>query len=163
MAKENKFRLRDLFNLFDIVVLAIAVLLAVILILFSRGAGKEQITVRYTVEFINMQNDTASLVQPGDSLVDRVKKFELGKVVSVEVGPTVRQIQDFSLGGMKEVESSMFQTATVVIEAPATETEKDILVSGGYLIKIGTTVAAKGPGYFCNGTVLKIEKGGEGK
>lgn len=163
MAKENKLRLKDLFNLFDIVVLLVAVLLAAILILFSRGAGKEQTTVRYTVEFINMQNGSEALIEVGDTLVDRVKKFDLGKVVSVEVGPTVRLAQDFTEGGMKEVASPMLRTATVVIEAPATETEQDILVSGGFLIKIGTTVVAKGPGYFCNGTVLAIEKGGEGK
>ena len=158
MAKESKFRLKDLFNLFDIVVLAIAVLLGVVLVLFSRGAGKEATTVIYTVEFTNMQNGSASLIQPGDSLVDRVKKFDLGKVVSVEVSDTVRQVQDFENGGMKEATSETRQTATVVIEASASETEQDILVSGGYLLKIGTQVSAKGPGYFCSGVVLAIER-----
>lgn len=163
MAKESKFKFRDLFNLFDIVVLIIALLLAVILVVFSRGAGKEQTTVIYTVEFTNMQNGTAGLIQPGDSLVDRVKKFDLGKVLSVEVGPTYTQIPNQIDGGSKEVPSERLQTATVVIEAPATETEQDFLVSGGFLIKIGTSVSAKGPGYSCYGTVLAIEKGGEGK
>lgn len=163
MAKESKFRLKDLFNLFDIVVLAIAVLLGVVLVLFSRGAGKEATTVIYTVEFTNMQNGSASLIQPGDSLVDRVKKFDLGKVISVEVGPTYTQIEDLLEGGSHEAVSQTLQTATVVLEAPATETEQDFLVSGGFLIKIGTSVSAKGPGYSCYGTVLTIEKGGEGK
>lgn len=163
MAKENKFRVKDLFNLFDVVVLAIAVILAVILVVFSRGVGKESTTVIYTVEFTNMQNDSASLIQPGDSLVDRVKKFDLGKVLSVEVGPTYTQRNDQMEGGSREVPSQILQTATVVIEAPAIETEQDFLVSGGFLIKIGTSVSAKGPGYSCYGTVLKIEKGGEGK
>lgn len=163
MAKANKFKVRDLFNLFDIVVLVVAVLLAAILVLFSRGAGKEQTTVIYTVEFTNMQNGSASLIQPGDSLVDRVKKFDLGKVLSVEVGPTYTQRNDQLEGGARDVASQTLQTATVVIEAPATETEQDLLVSGGFLIKIGTAVSAKGPGYSCYGTVLKIEKGGEGK
>lgn len=163
MAKESKFKLRDLFNLFDVAVLAVAVLLGVVLILISRGAGKEQTTVLYTVEFTNMQNGSASLIRPGDSLVDRVKKFDLGKVISVEVGSTIRQVQDFQQGGVLEAESSIQQTATVVLEAPATETEQDFLVSGGFLIKIGTVVAAKGPGYSAYGTVLKIERGGEGK
>ena len=163
MAKETKFRLKDLFNLFDIVVLAVAVLLAAVLIFISRGTGKEATTVVYTVEFTNMQNESASLIQPGDSLVDRVKKFDLGKVLSVEVGPTYTQRNDQMEGGTREVPSQTLQTATVVIEAPATETEQDFLVSGGFLIKIGTSVSAKGPGYSCYGTVLKIEKGGEGK
>lgn len=163
MAKESKFRVKDLFNLFDIVVLAIAVILAVILVVFSRGAGKEATTVIYTVEFTNMQNNSASLIKPGDSLVDRVKKFDLGKVLSVEVGPTYTQHNNQLEGGSYDVASQTLQTATVVIEAPATETEQDFLVSGGFLIKIGTAVSAKGPGYSCYGTVLKIEKGGEEK
>lgn len=163
MAKESKFKLRDLFNLFDVAVLAVAVLLGVVLILISRGAGKEQTTVLYTVEFTNMQNGSASLIQPGDSLVDRVKKFDLGKVLTVEVGPTYTQIENRLEGGSHEIASQTLQTATVVIEAPATETEQDFLVSGGFLIKIGTSVSAKGPGYSAYGTVLKIERGGEGK
>ena len=119
--------------------------------------------MRYTVEFTNMQNGSASLIQPGDSLVDRVKKFDLGTVVSVEVGPTYTLTTNTLEGGSHEVSSQLLQTATVVIEAPCTETEQDFLVSGGFLIKIGTSVSAKGPGYSAYGTVLKIEKGGEGK
>ncbi|MDE6107493.1 MAG: hypothetical protein K2F83_02315, partial [Oscillospiraceae bacterium] len=109
MAKETKFRLGDLFNLFDIVVLAVAVLLAAVLIFISRGAGKEATTVVYTVEFTNMQNESASLIQPGDSLVDRVKKFDLGKVLSVEVGPTYTQRNDHVEGGTREVPSQILQ------------------------------------------------------
>ena len=163
MAKENKFKLRDLFNLFDVVVLAVAILLAVVLVLISRGTGKESTTVLYTVEFTNMQNGSAALIQPGDSLVDRVKKFDLGKVVSVEVGPTYTHLTNTLEGGSQDVASALLQTAIVVIEAPCTETEQDFLVSGGFLIKIGTGVSAKGPGYSAYGNVLKIEKGGEGK
>lgn len=163
MAKENKLRLKDLFNLFDIVVLAIAVLMGIILVLFSKGANVTDTTVRYTVEFTNMQNGTASLIQPGDSLVDRVKKLDLGKVVSVEVSNTIRQVQDFEQGGIREAISTTQETAIVVIEAPATETEQDFLVSGGFTLKIGVGVSAKGPGYAGYGTVLAIERGGEGK
>lgn len=165
MAKENKFRVRDLFNLFDIVVLIVAVLMGIVLVLFSRGTKSADVTVRYTVEFTDMQNGTASLVQVGDSLVDRVKQLELGKVISVEVDSTIHQVQDFEQGGIRETHSATRQTALVVIEAPAAETEQEILVSGGYRLKIGTSVSAKGPGYAAYGTVLAIEivKGGEGK
>lgn len=158
MANEKKKSWKDLFNLFDVVVILIIVALGAVLILFSGKGNKTSATVRYTVEFTNMQNNTASLVQVGDSLVDRVKKFDLGKVVSVEVSDTVRQLQDFEEGGTREATASTLQTATVVIEAPAVETEQDILVSGGYIIKIGTQVSAKGPGYFCSGVVLAIER-----
>ena len=159
MANEKKKSWRDLFNLFDVVVILVIIALGAVLVLFSgRGNKGESSTVRYTVEFTNMQNTTASLIQEGDSLVDRVKKFDLGKVVSVEVGATVRQLQDFEEGGTREAVASTLQTATVVIEASATETEQDILVSGGYIIKIGTQVSAKGPGYFCSGVVLAIER-----
>lgn len=165
MAKENKFRLRDLFNLFDIVVLLIAVLMGVILVLFSRGTKSADITVRYTVEFTEMQNGTANLIKVGDKLVDRVKQLDLGEVISVEVEDTVHQVQDFEQGGIRETRSATRQTAIAVIEAPAAETERDFLVSGGFLIKIGIGVSAKGPGYAAYGNILAIEvvEGGEGK
>lgn len=121
MANEKKKSWRDVFNLFDVVVILVIIALGAVLVLFSgRGNKGDSSTVRYTVEFTNMQNNTASLVQVGDSLVDRVKKFDLGKVVSVEVGATVRQLQDFEEGGTREAVASTLQTATVVIEASAT-------------------------------------------
>lgn len=157
MANERKFRFKDLFNLFDVVVLLVAVALGAILLLASRGSDKSETTVRYTVEFTNMQNNTAELLQVGDELEDRVKKYDLGTIISVEVGPTVNYLADQVNGGSHDQLSKTLQTATVVIEAPASETEQEILVSGGYEIKIGTGVSAKGPGYSCYGTVLAIE------
>lgn len=163
MAKERKFKFKDLFNLFDIVVLALALVLGAAVLLISKGAGQKEITVRYLVEFTNMQNNTAELIQVGDELEDRVKKYDLGKVISVEVGPTVNYLADQVNGGSHDQLSQTLQTATVVLEATATDDPQSILVSGGYLIKIGTGVSAKGPGYSCYGTVLAIEIVEEGE
>lgn len=163
MAKERKFKFKDLFNLFDIVVLVLALVLGAAVLLISKGAGQKEITVRYLVEFTNMQNNTAELIQVGDELEDRVKKYDLGKVISVEVGPTVNYLADQVNGGSHDQLSQTLQTATVMLEATATDDPQSILVSGGYLIKIGTSVSAKGPGYSCYGTVLAIEIVEEGE
>lgn len=157
MAKKRTFNWRNLFNLFDVIVLLVAVVLGITLLLFTNGNNQSTATVRYTVEFTNMQNGTASLIQEGDELEDRIRKYDLGKVLSVEVSPTIIYVADTVNGGYYEVASTTFETAMVVLEAPVTETEQDILVSGGYNIKIGTSVSAKGPGYSCYGTVLAIE------
>lgn len=163
MEKKHSFKWWNLFNLFDVVVLLIAVALGAILLFLTNGSSQSNTTVRYTVEFTNMQNGTAALIQEGDELEDRVKKYDLGKVLSVEVAPTSTYVTDAISGRSYEASSITLETALVVLEAPATETEQDILVSGGYKIKIGTLVSAKGPGYSCYGTVLAIDlvEGGE--
>ncbi|MCD7902587.1 MAG: DUF4330 domain-containing protein [Oscillospiraceae bacterium] len=164
MENANKPR-RSIFNLFDIVVIAIIVVLALALCL-SRSSGGSASgdtasgsrTVRYMVEFTGIQNGAAALMQPGDELVDKIKKYDIGTVVSVEIDNTRKLTQDYTNGGMVDSALETQQTATAVIEAECTETDADILVSGGYAIKVGTSVSAKGPGYQYSGTIIGIER-----
>lgn len=157
----------SIFNVFDIVVILIAVALAAVLF-FTRSSGSSTSddaadtksgTVTYTVELTGMVNGSAELVSVGDELVDKVKKYDVGTVKAVEVSNTVRQVQDLVNGGTVESEMSTQQTATVTVEAPCTETEADILVAGGYPIKVGLQVSLKGPGYYGTGYIVGVERG----
>lgn len=157
----------SLFNVFDIVVILIALVLFAVLF-FARSSGGDTSddtasvksgTVTYTIELTGMVNGSAELVSVGDELVDKVKKYDVGTVTAVEVSNTVRQVQDLINGGTVESEMSTQQTATITVEAPCTETETDILVAGGYVIKVGLSVSVKGPGYYGTGYIVGVERG----
>ena len=160
--EENKKR-RSILNLFDIVVILVALALAAVLLIPRQSASDspdaESGTVRYTIELTGMQNGSAELIQEGDSLVDRIKRYSIGTVQSVEVTNTLRQVEDYENGVVRYVESSTLQTAILVIEAPCTQTDTQITVSGGYAIRVGLPVSVLGPGYYGTGYILAVERG----
>ena len=159
MEKRGK---RGIFNLFDIIVIVIVLALAAVL-LFVRAerSGEEASsgTVVYTMEFEGMRNGAADLISEGDQLVDKVKKYNIGTVLSVDIEPTVRQVNDYVNGGLVESVVDDQQTATIVVEAECTETSSQITVDGGYIIRAGLTVSVRGPGYWGTGRIISVDRG----
>ena len=162
---ENKKRgLFRFINLFDIVVLALAGVLLAVLLLVGRGTGavdaspSATFTCRYTIELTHMENGTAELVAPGDTLMDKVKKYNMGTVISVEVGPTLEQVTDAETGRKVIAQVPDAATATIVLEAAATESETQILVDGGFLVRRGLSVSVNGPGFWGSGYIIGVER-----
>ena len=160
--EDNKKR-RSLLNLFDIVVILIGLVLAAVL-LIPRQSGPENVapergTVRYTIELTGMLNGSAEQIEPGDALVDRVKKYEIGTVQSVEVYTTTRLVEDYEKGVVWNAPLSTQQSALIVVEAPCTQSDMEILVGGGFTIRVGLSVNVNGPGYYGSGTIVAVERG----
>ncbi len=161
MAKDRKNR--KIFNLFDIIVIVIIIALAGLLFFIREGRDAQESTsagtVRYTLELVGMQNGSADLIQEGDQLVDKVKKYDIGTVVSVEVTPTYRQAYDYVNGGLIESLVDDQQTAVIVVEADCTESSSQITVDGGYVIRAGLTASVRGPGYWGTGYIISVDRG----
>ena len=60
----------------------------------AEGAVSAAGTVQYTIRFQKMIQGASERIKPGDQLVDTVKNYELGTVVSVETVPAQALIQD---------------------------------------------------------------------
>ena len=128
-------------TLFDIVIIAIVVVIGAVLVWFtgmaggSGSSGEESQgsstsgTLRYTIELRQMVGESAYLIQEGDALVD----------VPVTVPG--------------------YLTATVVVESPYTDNGTEIVVDGGYVIRSGVSVQVRGPGYAGSGEILTLERG----
>ncbi|MGM9521139.1 MAG: DUF4330 domain-containing protein [Oscillospiraceae bacterium] len=165
MEKDKKPRGRSIFNLFDIIVIIVAVVLAAVLF-FAKNGGTEQTsaqtsTLHYTIELTGMLNNSAEMIAPGDALVDKVKKYDIGTVQSVEVSNTVKQAEDTINGAVVMSEVPGQQTAVIVVEAQVSETATLITVDGGFEIKVGNSVSVKGPGYWGSGYIIAVERGDE--
>ena len=162
MDKSKKQRGRSIFNLFDIIVILIAVALAALLFFMRQEQQNESSTagtVRYTLELTGMLNGSADLIEPGDQLVDKVKKYDIGKVVSVQVDTTVQRAYDLENGGIVETPMAGQQTATIVVEAECTETSSQIIVDGGYIVAAGMEASLRGPGYWGSGYIMSVDRG----
>lgn len=159
---ENKKK-RSILNLFDIIVILIAAVLGVVLLASRSGSSSDGTaanthSVRYTIELSEMRNGAEELIKPGDVLVDKIKKYDMGTVESVEIKNSVRQVEDLTDGKIIESELSTLKTAIVTVVADCTETATGITVAGGFEVMVGLPVYAKGPGYYSAGYIIGIER-----
>ena len=159
----QKFRLK--LNLFDGIVLVLAV--AVVAFLLWR-AMKPAVqvpmdpsvtsTVRYTVRFQRWTPGTSALIQAGDQIADNIKNYEIGQVVSAEAEPARIQVLDTQNRRYVWAEMDGFEDVLVTIEAPCTVSDAAITVGGGYELRVGSTGYFRGEGYMGSGPIVAIEE-----
>lgn len=159
-SKKTKWRL----NLFDVIFIACAVIVAVVIVISSGGFGGGSIlssgaqqTIVYTLELQSMIGDTAQYIKPGDSLIDRVEKRQIGTVVDVRLEQTKASMKDFETGERHMVEVPGRTTAIVTMSADATVTDSEISVDG-FVIRVGVWLSVNGPLYNGSGFIIDIER-----
>lgn len=163
--KKRKWRL----NLFDVLVICLVVVAAVVFLFVSRSSRGTGVTastgtdttVTYTIELAGMIGDTAYSIQEGDILYDRVERRTLGKVVSVTVAPHTTSEKNRTTGEqvLSVVPGKM--AATIVLESAAVETDTAISVDGGFIVRAGVEITASGPGYSGSGYILSVNRDGD--
>ncbi|MGE4276518.1 MAG: DUF4330 domain-containing protein [Lawsonibacter sp.] len=161
-----KFRLR--LNLFDSIVLILALAVGAFLLWTALkpaaspvGETTSTSTVRYTVRFQRWIEGTSSLIQPGDKLVDNIKNYEMGSVVSSEVVPAEslqldNNSRQYVLAGI-----SGYEDILVTVESPCTESSEAITLGGGYALRVGAIAYIRGEGYMASGPIISIEREGQ--
>ena len=160
--EKRKIKLR--LNLFDIIFIACAVIAAVLIVVFSNRtsggvlniSGTQEL-VEYSIDLQDMRDDTAYLIKPGDTLIDKVEKRTLGTVVSVEVRPHKEPQRNLLTGERVISETPGRLDATVVVSALATVTESQISVDG-LVIRVGTWISVNGPTYHSAGFIAGMKR-----
>lgn len=167
MDNTSKFRLR--LNLFDGIVLVLALALGAVLLWTNLKPASPvgstpsaaSSTVRYTVRFQKWLEGTSSLIQEGDKLVDNIKNYKLGQVVSAEVVPALSQQLDHE--GRQYVQTIIpgYEDVLVTVEAPCTISDESVTLDGGYSLRVGGTAYIRGEGYMGSGPIISIEREGQ--
>ena len=160
-----KFRLR--LNLFDAIVLVVVLAAGAVVAWFglqSSGsdASPSSRTIQYTVLFQQMEPGSSALIEPGDQLVDTVKNYSLGTVVSVRVEPAVVQVLNQETQTYVDAVLEDYEDVYVTVESTCTENEDALLLDGGYDFRVGQTTYVRGPGYMGSGPVTEIVREAEG-
>ena len=163
---ERKFRVR--LNLFDGIVLVLALCVGIFLAwnvfkpapVVEEGSAPAVSTVRYTVRFQKMLGGAGSLVEPGDVLIDNIKNYKLGTVISAEVVPAIHQ--DVDQINKKVVRSVVegYEDVIVTVEAPCTMGDS-LVLDGGYALRVNNVMYIKGEGYMASGPIMFIEREGQ--
>lgn len=165
--EENKGRFRLKLNLFDgIVIVAALAVAAVLLYMQMRPAAPAgdastpvAATTQYTIRLQKTLPGTADLIEAGDALVDVVKNFELGTVVSATAMPATDSIINENAKSYVTAEIPGYEDIDIVVEASVTYGEEKILVGSGYELRVGEKIFVRGPGYLGSGEVYAIERG----
>ena len=161
-----KFRLR--LNLFDAIVLAAVVLVGAAALWFGlRSGGGEQTspqarTVQYTVRFQRIREGNGTLIEPGDPLVDTVRNYNLGTVVSVRTEPATYQVLDQENRCYVDAVLEGYEDAYVTVESPCTVGDDSLVLDGGYEFRVGQVTYIRGPGYMGSGPITQIVREAEG-
>jgi hypothetical protein len=167
----KKFRFR--LNLFDGIVLILAVAVGAILLWSAfkpqpastaddPTASASISTVRYVVRVQKWLEGTSSMIHPGDALVDTIKNYEMGQVVDVTAIPATSMILNQNSRQFELAEVPGFEDILVTVEAPVTTGEdEELLLDGGYTLRVGASVYLRSAGYMASGPVISIEREGQ--
>ena len=161
--EQKRFRLK--LNLFDGIVILLAVAVAAFLLwrtlkpeLPVQADPAAASTVRYTVRFKRWMPGTSHVVEAGDRIIDNIKNFEVGHVVSAQVATATSQTLDVQNDRYIWMEMDGFEDLLVTIESPCVITDAAITVGGGYELRVGSTAYLKGEGYMGSGPIVAIEE-----
>ena len=163
MNKEKKqFKWRP--NLFDIVIILIGIAAMAVILLVMRPAAtnvSKTVTLTYTIELQNMPAGTAELVQSGDNLTDNIKNLGMGTVVSASAVPYTVATANADGTHVYQSEVAGYENVLILVEANVSVTDSALITDGGYTVRVGGSVAAKGPCYAGTGYVINIDRGEE--
>lgn len=164
--EQNKPGFRLKLNLFDGIVLALAVLAAAFLLwremkpaaVGVSSSPTASSTIRYTIRFQRWIPGTSELIQPEDHIADNIKNYEVGQVVSARAVPALVQVADEESRRWVWAELEGFEDVLVTVEAPCTVSERAFTVGGGYEVRVGTPGFFRGEGYMGSGPIVSIEE-----
>ena len=161
--EQKRFRLK--LNLFDGIVLLLAAAVAAFLLwrlirpeVPTQSDPTVASTVRYTVRFQRWAPGTSGIIEAGDQIMDNIKNYEVGQVVSAEAVPALSQTLDIWNYRYVWMELDGFEDVLVTIEAPCTVTDAAIIVGGGYEIRVGNMSYFRGEGYMGSGLIVAVEE-----
>lgn len=163
----HKFRLR--LNLFDAIILVVILAVGAAAVWFGlRSGGGESSPaaqpVQYTIMFQSMTEGSSELIQPGDPLVDTVKNYQMGNVVSVRAEPAIVQVLDQETKTYVNAVLEGYEDVYVTVESTCTTSSDGgaLILDGGYDFRVGQTTYVRGPGYMGSGPVTEIVREAEG-
>ncbi len=165
---DQKFRFR--LNLFDGIVLVLALCVGGFLVYtaLKPAAPVEETgvpaasSVEYTIRFQKMLAGTGALIETGDELVDNIKNYKLGTVVSTEVLPATTRAVDEVNRRVVRAEIPGYEDVLVTVRSDScTQGDTSLILDGGFVLRTNITAYIKGEGYMASGPIVNIEREGQ--
>ena len=161
--KSPNRRIKIKLNLFDIVIICLALAAAAVFYFVTSGSGVSDIAsaesvVRYTITLDDAVEGTGAMVETGDELVDNIKNYNIGTVISVEYSQSTALVENYTTGGLVDSPVPGRERIVINVEASAVETARNITIGGGFVVRAGNSVSIVGPGYAGAGYITHVER-----
>lgn len=161
MGANNK-KLFGKINVFDIIIIALILVVAVAVLGIYYSKQKKVVTksvkTTYTLELIDNPLGFAKLVKEGDIIKDSIKNFNMGTIIKVEQTPNTKVLNDLVNETIVENETPDRERVVLTVEANVVDNSTDLLVDNQYDIRVGKDVYVKGPRYGGVGYILSIQR-----
>ncbi len=115
-------------------------------------------TITYTVLMNEMRAGTGQMVVPGSRLVDSVKNFEMGTVVSAEVITAEKQVLDHENRTYRTSYLEGYEDVYAVVEVDVVDYGTYVEAGGGFRLRAGATVFLRGDGYMAAGYITQVDR-----
>lgn len=151
---------RGRFNAFDalIIVLVLALVFGAFYIFdpfgLFYGGTKENVTLRYTVEFKNVDDDFNDNVSIGDSVYNATSSSVMGKVISVTVKPAFEWVEGETSMVQKPIAGKSNVFVTIEVEC-VHEKGMGYLVNGDQVV-VGLPMSLRFPNFVGSGHCIAI-------
>ncbi len=160
----KKYRLFGKIPVFDIIIIAIVLIAAIVFYnVFMTSKSGEIIvnsqtkTIRYTVDFLNISNTVDGIPDVGEKVYETSTNYFVGTVVSAQAKPFVNYSYNEVTGEPTSTTYNDRQTISIVIEASAVVSERSTEVNGVKL-GIGKTTTFNMPSLCAMGVVVNMEE-----
>ncbi|HHV57999.1 MAG TPA: DUF4330 domain-containing protein [Firmicutes bacterium] len=156
---DDRGRLFGRINIIDLAVLLLVLLVAARLGLRSRLLRAVNPSTAKPVEAVLVVEDvrqaTADAMQEGENVLNTKSNAVLGKLVKKEVRPALKEVETAD-GRLAQAESPFKKDVYLTIRGPGQVTPNVILM-GGYEMRVGASLAVKGLKFAVNTTVLSVK------
>lgn len=149
------------FNILDLIIIIVLVLaIAGAAWFFQRSKGSSEGTqsISYVVEVTNVTQDLKDSVQIGDTVIDGVKKTQIGTITNVEVINQTTDTYSPDLDTIVKTEKPGYYTLQITCQADADVSDSAISVNS-YRIAIGNTIYFQSKHFAAEGYCIKINTG----
>jgi len=150
-------------NLFDAIVLLLALAAAAVLIWVATRPAAEAYTtemdslLRFTVRMQRWPEGSSQLVRVGDVVADNSRGLPLGKVVDIQVVPAEMRTLDMEAHRYVQAKVEGFEDVLITIEGYGTVAPDTIRAYGRMILTVGNTGYIRGPGYMGSGPIVSLE------
>lgn len=152
---KKKFRI----NFFDIVIIVIVACVGIGLYVFThRDTTLSTKQLTYKIQLDGVVKGLADYIHEGDQIFENKKNYNMGNVVSVETVPYSKITPDYENNMYKDSVDPTCESVIITVKGNVTETDSAYAVDGQFIVRAGTEIFVKGPGYAGEGYVIEIER-----
>lgn len=159
--EKQKVKLR--LNLFDAIVLLVVLIVGALVLwqmLDQNSAATTTKTGRltYQITIKEASGGTSDYIPIGSHLIDAVKNYDLGEILSLEVLPAEKLVLNHDAAMYQKSTLEGYEDIVVELAVDVSQTESALLIDGGYDLRVGDLVYMRGAGYMAAGYVTRMDR-----